>query len=171
MTDTNRFFFVIYEHGINNTEAICTEIENSGIIIDKKINVQFPFKQFTNFIVDIYPDTNKKHVKLKNKFIINYCKRKNLVRAVILLTTVENWTKHHYGKFGFKCKQVEDVKRKIRNLYNPKSDNRNLQVNPLNKGVSHNHVIHSIDFPNEFPMIYDVIKKYTDYIIDVVELS
>lgn len=161
----NQFFFVIYEHGIKHHDAICNEIERSGMHIDKKINLQLPLNKFQNFILDIYPDTNKKHVINKNRYIINFCKNRNNVRAIILLITLDNWTKHNFGKFGIKCKEVEEIKRKIRNLYNPRFSDSNKQKNPLKMGVSHNHVLHSIDFPEEFPMINNVINKYREYII------
>ena len=161
----NQFFFVIYEHGIKHHDAICNEIEKSGIHIDKKINLQLPFNKFQNFILDIYPDTDKRHVINKNRYIINFCKNKNTVRAIILLTTIDNWTQCVFGKFGNKCKEIELIKRRIRNLYNPKFSDINKQKLPLNKGVSHNHVLHSIDFPNEFPLIYNIFNKYMEYII------
>ena len=151
----NCFYFVIYEHGINYYDAICDIIEKSNIRIDKKIKLELSSHNFTNFIYDIYPDNNKNHILEKNKYIINISKTKNNIRAVVLLVSINKWS--YLEK---KCKEIELIKRKIRNLYNPKFKDINKQIYPLNKGISHNHIIHSIDFPIEFMPIYDIIDKY-----------
>ena len=156
----NCFYFVIYEHGIVHYNDICNEIEKSKLRIDEKIHLELPSNKFTDFIFEIYPDNNKNHIVSKNKYIINSCKKKENVRTVILLISIDKW--EHMGN---KCKEIELVKRKIRNLYNPKFEDENKQIHPLNKGVSHNHVIHSIDFPKEFFPIYNVIDMYSKYIM------
>lgn len=156
----NCFYFVIYEHGIDYYDAICNKLEESKIRIDDKINLQIPNDKFEQFIFDIYPDNNKKHIAMKNKYILNISKKKGSTRATILLVSIDKWS--HMEK---KCKEIELVKREIRNLYNPKFEDINKQIKPLNKGVSHNHVIHSIDLPKEFTPIYSIIDKYSNYII------
>lgn len=156
----NCFYFVIYEHGINYCDAICNEIEKSKIRIDRKIHLDLPTSKFKDFIYDIYPDTNKNHIVAKNKYIIDFSSKRKSIRAVILLVSIDKWT-HMENK----CKEIELIKRKIRNLYNPKFQDINKQIHPLNKGISHNHVIHSIDFPNEFMTIYSVVNKYSRYIL------
>lgn len=155
----NNFYYVIYEHGINYSDAICNEIEKSKIRIDRKINLELPTNKFQDFILDIYPDANKNHILGKNKYIINFSKKRKSIRAVILLVSIKKWT-----RMENKCKEIELIKLRIRNLYNPKFQDINKQVPPLNKGISHNHVIHSIDLPIEFTPIYNVIDKYSKYI-------
>ena len=157
----NCFYFIIYEHGIEHCNAICDEIEKSKLRIDEKIHLELPSNKFTDFIFEIYPDNNKDHILNKNKYIINSSKKKEHVRTIILLVSIDKWE----PMSRYKCKEIEMVKRKIRNLYNPKFKDINQQIRPLNKGVSHNHVIHSIDLPNEFFPIYNVIDKYSKYIM------
>jgi len=53
-----------------------------------------------------------------------------------------------YGN-TLKSQGVENLKRYIRNCYNPKLDDPNKRIAPLNSGVSHNHVIHSSDLFSE----------------------
>lgn len=156
----NCFYFVIYDHGIDYYYEICNKIQDSQIRIDEKINLQIPNDKFEKFICDIYPDTNKKHILDKNQYILNISKKKGTTRASILLVSIDKWS--HMEK---KCKEIELVKREIRNLYNPKFEDINKQIKPLNKGVSHNHAIHSTDLPKEFTPIYSIIDKYSNYII------
>lgn len=158
--NNHSFYFVIYDHGIEHTDNICNIIEEANIRIDKKIHSQIPTNHFIQFIMDVYPDTNKTHVLAKNNFIINNSRKKNVTDAVILLTSINKWT-----VMDDKCKEIEMVKRKIRNMYNPKFNNIDKQILPLNKGVSHDHVIHSTDFPNEFHIIYNILDKYRHTII------
>lgn len=155
----NCFYFVIYDHGIDYYYEICNKIQYSQIRIDEKINLQIPNDKFEKFIFDIYPDTNKKHILDKNQYILNISKKNGTTRASILLVSIDKWS--HMEK---KCKEIELVKREIRNLYNPKFEDINKQIKPLNKGVSHNHVIHSTDLPKEFTPIYSIIDNYNMYI-------
>lgn len=160
----NCFYFVIYEHGIDYYNEICNKMKNSKIRIDEKINMQIPNNKFEQFILDIYPDNNKKHLSEKNKYILNTCKRKRNIRANILLVSINKWTPIKSNGDN-KCKEIELFKREIRNLYNPKFEDINKQIKPLNKGVSHNHIIHSIDLPHEFIPIYSIIDNYNIYIV------
>lgn len=156
--NNNNFYFVIYDHGIDKQNDIFNIIKKNDIRIDKKIKIELPSNKFKEFILDIYPDTNKNHILAKNKFIIDNCKNKNIVKAIIIITSLNKW-----NLMGNKCKEIELTKREIRNNYNPKFKDINRRIKPLNKGVSHNHVIHSIDFPKEFIMIYNIIEKYNKY--------
>ena len=157
--NNNCFYFVIYEHGINHKNDICKENKNANIRIDETCNIELDSNKFKDFIMDIYPDSNKKHIIDKNKYIIKNSKNKEKVKACIILVSISKW-----NPMNNKCKEIELVKRKIRNLYNPKFQDINKQQNPLEKGVSHNHVIHSIDHPNEFIPIYSIKNKYSQYI-------
>jgi hypothetical protein len=160
ISNNNCFYFVIYEHGINHKNDICKEIENANIRIDENYNVELPTSIFKEFIMDIYPDSNKKHIIDKNKYIIKNSKNKEKVKACIILVSISKW-----NVMDKKCKEIELVKRKIRNLYNPKFQDINKQQHPLEKGVSHNHVIHSIDHPDEFISIYNILHSYKKFIL------
>ena len=164
--NNNCFFFVIYEHGINKIDNICEEIEKTQIRIDKKINIDLPHNKFQEFIINIYPDINKRHILSKNNYIIQKSKKKDHVKAIILLVSISKWNFmiNKHNSVINKCKEIELFKRHIRNLYNPKLDDINKPSGPLNNGVSHNHIIHSIDLPNEFTLIYHILDKYSKYI-------
>lgn len=156
----NCFYFVIYEHGINYKEEIYNEIEKSGIRIDKKINLNLPTDKFPEFVCDIYPDTNKKFILDKNNYILSINEKKESINAAIILVSIDK-----VQNMGKKVFQIETIKRKIRNLYNPKLENPNKHIKPLDKGVSHNHIIHSTDVPKEFIEIYNILEKYYLYIL------
>ena len=60
-----------------------------------------------------------------------------------------------------KCEQIEKCKIRIRNKFNPKLSDNNKRIVPLDKGVSHNHIIHSTDIPSEFFTINRILYKYS----------
>ncbi len=47
------------------------------------------------------------------------------------------------------CEYIVEIKNRIRNLYNPKHNNPDFQILPLDKGVSHEHVIHASDYEDQ----------------------
>ena len=55
------------------------------------------------------------------------------------------------------CNNVNAVKIFLRNKYNPKHEDRNFIIKPLNKGVSHNHIIHSSDNEHQVDFILKLI--------------
>lgn len=153
------FCFIIWEHGVNDLESIRDKINQNNIHIAKQINFNLPSNKFKEFIRDVYPDTNKKDILAKNKYIIEKSEQKNNVRAVLLLVRANSSSLVHSTKIS------------IRNIYNPKFRDLNQQIPPLNRGVSHNHVIHSTDSPTEFTIVYNVIGKYSSYISKFVTIA
>lgn len=47
------------------------------------------------------------------------------------------------------CQYIVNIKKRIRNEYNPKHADPEFHKPPLNKGVSHEHVVHSSDFEEQ----------------------
>ena len=161
ITNEYNYYFVIYEHGIHNLDSICEIIKKNKIQIDQKINIQLPGNRFTEFILDLYPAENKNFILSKNKFILKNSKN-DKINSVILIVRIEK-SDFFIDRGTRKCKQIELVKRYVRNLLNPKFSELDKKIFPLDKGVSHDHVIHSTDTPKEFTNIYNIIDKYSNY--------
>ena len=162
------FYYVIYDHGIDKLNSICEEIQKQNIRIDKKILMDLPKQFFPQFIFGLYKDEQQQHIISKNRYILEQNKNKVSVKVSILQVSVPI---AHYMKVGNsqKCTQIELTKRHIRNLYNPKFSNLEQQIDPLNKGVSHHHIIHSTDFPCEFMSFYNIIDTYSRFtVIDLL---
>jgi hypothetical protein len=65
------------------------------------------------------------------------------------------------GEFKhIQCQNITDLKTQIRSKYNPKFKNVNQQINPLPRGVSHEHVIHGTDYQSQ-----------TDYLLEYFNLN
>jgi len=160
--NNNCFYYVIYDHGMDKLNSICSEIEKNKIRIDKKIILDLPRNIFPMFVMGLYTNEQQHHIIAKNRYILEQNKHKNSMKLSILLVSVPI---AHSMKVAdsFKCREIELTKRHIRNLYNPRFSNPEEKIEPLNKGVSHHHVIHSTDFPVEFPSIYSILDNYSCY--------
>ena len=58
------------------------------------------------------------------------------------------------------CKNLFEIKKEIRNEFNPKFDDPELEIIPLNKGVSHDHVIHSSENEFDFIKLDEALNKF-----------
>ena len=56
------------------------------------------------------------------------------------------------------CMKVTELKVKIRNRFNPPFPDKNHQILPLNKGVSHEHVIHGTDYQSQVDYLLQYLK-------------
>ena len=62
-----------------------------------------------------------------------------------------------------KCQSIEKLKWCIRNEFNPKHTNSNFQISPkLEKGITHDHVIHTSDTEKETINILKFLKLETN---------
>ena len=162
--NNNCFYFIVYDHGIDKLNLICDEIKQNNIRLDKKILMDLPTNEFNNFVFNLYKNEPYRHIKAKNDYIIQKSKEKNSVKIAILLVSLPKWNIMKVGSC-VKSIEIESLKRKFRNLYNPKFPDLNKQISPLDKGVSHNHIIHSTDHPKEFKSVYEIVDKYFKYSI------
>lgn len=156
----SNFFYIIFDHGIDYLDNICKELTNSKIKINKLIYLNLPIDKFNEYMLNLYPERDikkfKNYILGKANYIKKNSKNKKFVRSFILLVSIDNFN-------GSPSYKIQLTKKKIRNLYNPKLKNINQQIAPLDKGVSHNHIIHSSDYQNEMKQIYYVISKYSEF--------
>ena len=106
-------------------------------------------KNMKKFVFDLYGcDTvpiEHLHAKLKYLF---------LVKPEIMAVFVKNYNPQEMpavqGAFRkVQCQYINQIKIKIRNLYNPRHPDKDFQIKPLDKGISHEHVIHASDYEEQ----------------------
>lgn len=146
---------IIWGNGLNYVPEIVNEIA-----IDSNFQiVRLKYHSFTNtksFIEDVYKcDTVPlEHLISKSKYL-HTAPQKCMVIIVKNFRPQEQMV----GSGEFKhiqCQNITNLKIRIRSKYNPKFLDVNKQINPLPKGVSHDHVIHGTDYSSQT----DYLLKY-----------
>lgn len=150
---------IIWGNGLNYVQEIINEIA-----IDSNFQiVRLKYYSFTNtksFIEDIYKcDTVPlEHLVQKSKYL-HAASQKCMVIIVKNLRPREQMV----GSGEFKhiqCQNITDLKIRVRSKYNPKFIDVNRQIDPLPKGISHEHVIHGTDYQSQ-----------TDYLLNYFNLN
>lgn len=152
-------FFLIWGNGLQFTEEIIDKIRN-----DKNLAIitilRYPIKQrMQKFInkVYAYDSTPRRHLRGKTKYL-QTCIKCCVFVLVKNLDPIE--TCFGQGRFRtVQCKRIVELKKDIRNCFNPRLDDPNTRIAPLNRGVSHEHCVHASD--NE---------KQVDHFLKVLEL-
>tara|TARA_Y100001938_G_C8063746_1_gene418908 strand:- start:685 stop:1563 length:879 start_codon:yes stop_codon:yes gene_type:complete len=140
--------FIIWGNALNRIPDIVSDIsEDSNFhIVRLKYHL---YQNRESFIKDIYKcDTVPwKHLLAKSKYLLS-ASNKCMVILVKNLEPREQIVGS--GKFRHtQCRNVNDLKTKIRSKFNPKFKDPNKQICPLPKGVSHEHVIHGTDYESQ----------------------
>lgn len=155
------YFYIIYPEGLNHTEKILEVIRNN-FELHKNVDIEINKNEINNFFLnDLYKNELKQHILAKINYLLN-----NSLNAPfkIKVLIVNDRNETFFNDRGTKKnKNIEMVKRELRNKFNPRFQDINKQILPLNKGVSHDHVIHSNDLPEEFEIIQNIIIKYKKY--------
>ncbi len=141
-------FFIVWGNGLLHLDEIVKIIEERFNVIYEKDIV---FSNTRSFIIGLYACDNApiQHILSKSKYLHNSPKK-----AYFML--VENHdVREHPTKTGKQCGNIQEVKIKIRNKFNPRWAN-GKQTLPLDKGVSHDHVIHTSDYESQV----DHVLKY-----------
>ena len=143
------YFFLIWPNGMDKKQQILNLIPNKIFVKD------FEIDNLEKFIFKLYVNENHKHLKCKIDYLKNYKKCK----ICVCIVEHKSFDVIKIGKTK-KSKYIEELKIKIRNLYNPKFDDNNKRIAPLEKGVSHNHIIHSSD-----------TSKCTVHLLNILEIN
>lgn len=156
-------YIIIWTHGLKYlgdvTDIIRKEYkQNFRISISKRYMLG---NNLNTFLFDLYKDENASHIKAKVSYLLNYVTKEkcNATIHVIKLINLSPSPQTFY-KNSIKCKHVEGLKLRIRNLFNPKFSDLTKQVFPLDVGISHNHIIHSSDNGSEVYHLEKILEKY-----------
>jgi hypothetical protein len=148
-------YFIIWGNGINHIPAIVdmiTRHSNFKIIFESLIQT----KDQKTLIQGIYESDTVpwSHLVAKSKYLINAEKK-----IYFILTENKEPDSKSVGRGAFRheqCQKVTQLKTEIRNTFNPK--NKEINTAPLNPGVSHEHVIHSSDYPSQVEHVLDFLE-------------
>ena len=140
--------FIVWGNGLNYAPEIVNEIAIDSNF--KIIRLKYHFFAHTEtFIKDVYKcDTVPwDHLISKSRYL-HSSPQKCMVIIVKNLRPQEQMV----GSGEFKhiqCQNITNLKIRIRSKYNPKFLDANKQINPLPRGVSHEHIIHGTDYEDQ----------------------
>lgn len=155
------YFFILYPNGLSYCEDVYNILKNNFVVI-KILELNIQNKDLDDIFFNyLYRNENKLHIQGKLRYMMPFFSQKCFKIKIILIDDEKEIFFNDRGKK--KNKNIEMIKREIRNKFNPKFDDINKQIYPLEKGVSHNHVIHSNDTPEEYKIIENIIIKYKKY--------
>ena len=142
---------LLWPHGYSYKDQIL-------IIISKKYKIiyhnSFKIDDLQSFVIKIYKGEDINNIRNKIKYLLS-----NNDNGKIYLYIFENEeTDIQYYRKVFSSKGVKYLKNLIRNLYNPKLSNPEQRILPLDKGVSHDHIIHCTDTSVEVPYICNLLN-------------
>lgn len=155
------YFYIIFPYGFNKLEEITNMLQQKFDIF-KSIQIKIHESELNNFFFNyLYIEEPKNHITEKIKHLVNDVSNSEFEIKVFLIKDKNEVFFNDRGTL--KNKNIEMMKRDIRNKFNPKFDDINKEIFPLNKGVSHNHIIHSNDVPSEFKIIKNIILRFKKY--------
>ena len=141
-------FFTIWGNGLTHKDDILDILRKEDSLKIIRIESR-TVKTMKKFIFDLYRcDTVPIwHLRAKLKYLF-------LVKPEILVVFVKNYNPQEMpagqGEFRkVQCQYINQIKIRIRNQYNPRHPDKTFQIKPLNKGVSHEHVIHASDYEEQ----------------------
>jgi hypothetical protein len=146
-TSTMYNSIIIWGHGIEHMDYIINSLKDDidcDILNIKKNSVD----NINDFINNCY----KLEMKGKNNHIITKTKYLKKVEPSVIHLLIKNYGVKYkkYGSGLFEIISDENIvnwKWKIREKFNPKD--KDVNIKPLSKGISHNHVIHITDTEEE----------------------
>ena len=149
-------YFLIWGNGVDKTREIVSEIRNNDnfdIILIKKLKT----KNINKFVDDIYEcDTVPiAHLRTKTQYLL-----KSKPNMIFILVKNQKPDEQIVGQGQFQhtqCLKINEMKKTIRNKFNPKFSDLKKQIMPLNVGVSHEHIIHASDYESQVSHVLNVV--------------
>jgi len=141
-------FFTIWGNGLQHAEEILSILRSEKDL--EIIRIEFlKVKNMKKFVFDLYAcDTFPiEHLRAKLKYLFK-------VRPEVLIIFVRNYNplEKPAGAGAFRkvqCQYIIQIKTNIRNQFNPRHPDKDFQILPLGKGISHEHVIHASDYESQ----------------------
>jgi len=138
-------FFLIWGNALQHTEKIIAKIrndENFSIVAILRHPIRSRMQKFVKSVYAI-DSTPRRHIRAKTRYLQN-CNKCCIFVLIKNLHPKEDYFGE--GKYRIvQCKNIVQIKNDIRNCFNPRFENQNIRIAPLNKGVSHEHCIHASD--------------------------
>lgn len=141
-------FFTIWGNGVAHKDEILDILRNEDSLEIIRIESR-KVRNMKRFVFDLYGcDTVPiEHLRAKLKYLF-------LVKPEILVVFVKNYNPQEMpaGQGAFRkvqCQYINQIKIRIRNQYNPRHPDKKFQIKPLDKGISHEHVVHASDYEEQ----------------------
>ncbi len=141
-------FFTIWGNGLTHRNEILDILRKEEFLEIIRIELR-TFKNMKKFIFDLYRcDTVPIwHLRAKLQYLF-------LGKSEIMIVFVKNYNQQEMpagmGKFrNVQCQYINQIKLVIRNKYNPRHPDKKFQIKPLDKAVTHEHVIHASDYEEQ----------------------
>jgi hypothetical protein len=137
-------FFTIWSSGFPYIDKILAMLRQEKEIEILRIE-SYSFRDMRRFVFNLYAcDTVPiRHLESKLKYLY-----KLPPRVINVFVKNFNPQEEATGQGAFRkkqCKYIVQIKNKIRNMYNPRHEDPDFHIPPLDQGVSHEHVIHASD--------------------------
>ncbi len=166
--------FIIWGNGLNFIPEIISEIRND----DNYKLVRLKYHRFNNterFIKNIYKCDSVpiKHLISKTRYLLKSPKR---IFSVLVKNKDPKEFKMGTGEFQhIQCERINQTKLDIRSKFNPSFKYRLRKINPLPRGVSHEHCIHATDYESQTEYLLKFLgmqsigfyKKYDNLNIEI----
>ena len=139
-------FFTVWSHGLFHIDEILSLLRKDENIEILRIE-RNTFKNIRRFIFDFYGSdaVPVSHLRAKLAYLFQQRGPKEVINIFVKnYNPQEVWVGSHPFRKE-QCQYIVEIKKQIRNLYNPKAKDPNFCVFPLDKGVSHEHMIHASD--------------------------
>ena len=151
--------FIIWGNGLNYTPEIISEIreDKNYEIVRLKYHV---FNNTDKFIKNIYKCDSVpiKHLISKTRYLLKSPKR---IMSVLVKNYDPKELEMGTGNFRhIQCQRINQTKLNIRSKFNPFFKNKEREIKPLPKGVSHEHCIHATDYESQ-----------TEYLLRFLEMG
>ena len=151
--------FIIWGNGLNYTPEIISEIreDKNYEIVRLKYHV---FNNTDKFIKNIYKCDSVpiKHLISKTRYLLKSPKR---IMSVLVKNYDPKELEMGTGNFRhIQCQRINQTKLNIRSKFNPFFKNKEREIKPLPKVVSHEHCIHATDYESQ-----------TEYLLRFLEMG
>jgi hypothetical protein len=151
-------YFIIWGNGVNHYDEIINMIKidsNFDIVLINKFPIETDME---TFIKKIYESDTVPwdHLIAKSRYLL-----RAKLEFVFILTINKSPDEKYFGSGAFRhiqCQKVKDLKTNVRNRYNPPFTDINKQLLPLDKGVSHEHVVHGSDYESQVSHILNLLN-------------
>lgn len=148
--------FIIWGNGLEHIPSIMSIIRDSDKFNIIRI-VSKEIKNMRKFVKGVYScDTVPyRHLVSKSKYLLD--SPKNCVFILVENVHPQESLCGH-GRFRHvQCENINEIKKLIRNKYNPRFKNPQKQIAPLKAGISHEHCIHATDYQLQVDYLLDFL--------------
>ena len=150
-------FFLVWGNAIKHANHIIDILNNDNNFEVVRI-VLHEIGDMGRFVQKVYECDSVpiEHLIGKTRYLL-----KTPPRCLFVLVKNYNPDEAYHGEGAFRhiqCNNVLRLKKEIRNRFNPRFEDKNRAIAPLNPGVSHDHCVHASDYESQVEHILGVLN-------------